>query len=105
MVATTYAHIDHRGGVPYITGTRMKVVLLAAEHRGLNADAVQLRDAHPLLTLGQIHSALAYYYDHQVEMDEDIDRRERLADAIQTKVDSERTGTVLGRKLRSLVRP
>jgi uncharacterized protein (DUF433 family) len=105
MVATSYAHIDLRNDVPYITGTRMKVVLLAAEHRGLNADAVQLRDAHPQLTLAQIHSALAYYYDHKDEMDEAIEQRERLADSIQVDVESERAGTAIGQKLQSLAGP
>jgi len=27
------------------------------------------------LSLGQIHSALSYYWDHQDELDEDIQRR------------------------------
>ena len=30
---------------------------------------------HPNLTLGQIYSALAYYADHQEELDKDIERR------------------------------
>ena len=30
---------------------------------------------HPYLSLGQIHSALAYYWDHQDALDQDIARR------------------------------
>ncbi|HYM00929.1 MAG TPA: hypothetical protein VEZ90_18370 [Blastocatellia bacterium] len=34
------------------------------------------------MTLAEIHSALAYYYDHQEELDADIERRRREADQI-----------------------
>jgi hypothetical protein len=37
-------------------------------------------DSTRTLSLAQIHSALAYYYDHQIEMDKDIDLRLREAD-------------------------
>ena len=30
---------------------------------------------HPYLTLGQIYSALAYYADHQAELEKDIEAR------------------------------
>lgn len=33
------------------------------------------RILHPYLTMGQIHSALAYYYDHEDELNKDIERR------------------------------
>jgi hypothetical protein len=32
-------------------------------------NAAELLEQHPQLTLGQIFSALAYYWDHQSEMD------------------------------------
>ena len=37
--------------------------------------AEELVRQHPQLTLGQVHSALAYYWDHQDELDADIQRR------------------------------
>jgi hypothetical protein len=36
-------------------------------------DADEIHRQHPPLSLGQIYSALAYYYDHQAAMDRDID--------------------------------
>ena len=65
MMATGYAHIDVRDDVPYIEGTRTRVLELAIEHRHWRLDADQLQRQHPHLTLGQIHSALTYYFDHQ----------------------------------------
>lgn len=34
------------------------------------------------LSLAQIHSALAYYYDHQAELDAEIERRRREGDEL-----------------------
>jgi hypothetical protein len=33
--------------------------------------------------MGQIHSALAYYWDHKAEIDQDIERRLQLVDHFQ----------------------
>jgi hypothetical protein len=38
---------------------------------------------HPYLTMGQIHSVLAYYWDHKAELDQDIERRLQLVDQLQ----------------------
>src|SRR5262249_39771209 len=40
----------------------------------------------PDLNLGQIHSALAYSWDHQAELDADIERRSRYAEAARREV-------------------
>lgn len=68
--AMAYAHIDvDRQGVPYLTGTKTKVKQVALDHIAYNWSAEDIRRNHPYLTLSQIHSALAYYYDHQREID------------------------------------
>jgi hypothetical protein len=43
----------------------------------------ELHFQHPYLTLGQIHSALAYYWDHQEELDQDIARRLQFVEQVQ----------------------
>jgi len=35
----------------------------------------ELHLQHSYLTMGQIHSALAYYYDHEDELSKDIEHR------------------------------
>ena len=72
MPTTTYPHIEIRDGMAYVAGTRMKVVTLVLEHLANHWEAEALRRQHPPLSLGQVHSALAYYYDHQVELDQII---------------------------------
>lgn len=75
-VETKYEHIiiDEKG-VPFIAGTTMKVVELVAEKIAYGWSPEELNLQHPYLTLGQIHSALAYYHDHEDEMNKDIEHR------------------------------
>ncbi|HUK92218.1 MAG TPA: hypothetical protein VLZ81_17590 [Blastocatellia bacterium] len=40
---------------------------------------------HSRLSLAQIHASLAYYYDHQVEVDSEIERRRQEALAVACK--------------------
>ena len=72
---TKYAHIEiDDAGVPIIGGTRTKVIELVLERIAHGESPEQLREDHPYLSLGQIYSALAYYADHQQELDAEITR-------------------------------
>lgn len=85
-IKTEYEHItiDERG-VPLIAGTTMKVVELVAEKMAYGWSPEELHFQHPYLTLGQIYSALAYYYDHEAELNKDIEHR--LMNAMQYKTE------------------
>ena len=75
-VETRYEHITiDEKGVPFIAGTTMKVVELVAEKIAYGWSPEELHLQHPYLTMGQIHSALAYYYDHEDEISKDIEHR------------------------------
>ena len=75
MPATAYRHIETTPeGVPTISGTTIKVVEIAMDRLAHDWDADEIGRQHPGLSLSQIHSALAYYYDHQAELDAQIDR-------------------------------
>lgn len=63
--------LDDRGR-PIIAGTRFKVLHLAMEHISWNLSAEELHAAHPPLALSQVYAALAYYYEHQEELDAEI---------------------------------
>ena len=83
-VETRYEHIVlQEGGVPRIAGTTMKVVELATAQQAYGWSPEELAFQFPYLTLGQVHSALAYYWDHQDELDREIERRLALADDLQ----------------------
>ena len=84
MATIEYAHIGlNPDGVPIVSGTSTKVVELIADHLIWGWDAQQIHKQYPYLSLGQIHSALAYYYDHQQEIDADMQRREKLVTEMQ----------------------
>ena len=81
--ATGYPHIEvDETGMPHIGDTRFKVVQIVMDRLAYHWDADEIQRQHPHLTLGQVHSALAYYYDHEAEMDELIERRRREAQEI-----------------------
>src|SRR5262245_52930980 len=76
MAQTAYAHIEvTTEGVPVISGTRTKVIEVALDRIAHHWDAEEIHRQHPHLSLSQIYSALAYYHDHQEELDRDIQAR------------------------------
>lgn len=84
VTATRYEHIvldEH--GIPLIAGTTMKVIELALAQRAYGWGAEDLRSQHPYLTLGQVYSALAYYSDHQDNLDRDLAARQHAADDLR----------------------
>ncbi|MEW6750637.1 MAG: DUF433 domain-containing protein [Candidatus Latescibacterota bacterium] len=85
MLATTrYEHIvlsDTQ--VPVIVGTTMKVVELVLAQTAYGWSPEELHFQFPHLTMGQIHSALAYYWDHRQELDQDM--ADRLASVDQLR--------------------
>jgi uncharacterized protein (DUF433 family) len=81
-VTTTYEHLQlDANGVPHIAGTTMKVVELVMAQQAHGWSPEETFFQHPYLTLGQIHAALAYYWDHQQDLDADIERRWQFAEA------------------------
>lgn len=68
---TTYAHVSRKAsGKAVIDGTRVAVADVAAlVEEGLSPADIRKEFAH--LTLAQVHSALAYFYDHRDEIEAD----------------------------------
>jgi uncharacterized protein (DUF433 family) len=76
VMETRYEHVIlNEEGVPLIAGTTMKVVELVVSQRAYGWSPEELQFQYPYLTLGQIYSSLAYYWDHQADLDRDIERR------------------------------
>ncbi|RJQ55852.1 MAG: DUF433 domain-containing protein [Desulfobacteraceae bacterium] len=70
-----YLHIGFNpniaGGRPIVDGTRVTVRSIAGYYQmGMSVD--EILTTLPHLTASQVHSALAYYFDHQVEIDADL---------------------------------
>ncbi len=58
----------------------MKVVELVMAQRAHGWSPEELRFQFPHLSMADIHAALTYYWDHKNKLDEDIERRSRLAE-------------------------
>jgi uncharacterized protein (DUF433 family) len=87
---TEYPHVVlNSEQVPEIAGTTMKVVELVMAQRAHGWSAEELHFQFPHLTLGQIHSALGYYWDHQEALDQDIERRSARVKQIQQRVEGQ----------------
>lgn len=81
---TRYEHILlDEAQAPLIAGTTMKVVELILDHLAYGWSPEELHFQHPYLTMGQVHSALAYYWDHKAELDRDIEQRMQLVDQLE----------------------
>lgn len=70
-----YPYIDSdpeiAGGKPIVSGTRITVRSIAGYYQmGMSID--EILTTMPHLTASQVHSALAYYFDHQEEIDLDL---------------------------------
>ncbi len=84
VAETRYEHIilDEKK-TPVIAGTTMKVVELVLDSTAYGWSPEELHFQHPQLTLGQIYSALAYYWDHREELDKDIEQRLRFVEQLR----------------------
>jgi uncharacterized protein (DUF433 family) len=72
-------------GVAWIDDTNIKVIEVALEKLAHGSSPEEIYDQHRRhLSLAQIHAALAFYFDHQAEMDAEIDRQLREFDGLRT---------------------
>ncbi len=61
-------YVEKRGEVYWIKGTRIALDSVIYQfQQGRSPEATQ--DAFPTLSLGQVYGAIAYYLDHQAELD------------------------------------
>jgi len=78
MSTVGYPHIEiSADGLAIVSGTTIKVVEIVQDHLAHHWHAEDIHRQHPHLSLAQIHAALTYYYDHQQEIEQEIDRRLR----------------------------
>ena len=87
MLASAYAHIEITpDGVPIVSNTTTKVVEVVLDRLAHHWDMDEIHRQHPHLTLAQICSALAYYYDHKAELDQVIEKQLRQVNRIKNRL-------------------
>ena len=70
-------------GKPVIVGTRIRVAQIAIEYDRLGWTPDQIVEAHPHLTLAQVHDALSYYYENRATIDAEISRGQEFVAYLQ----------------------
>ena len=72
--ALQYPHITEIAGEsPRLENwPRVRVAQIVMDHLGHAWSADEIARQYPHLSLAEIHSALAYYYDHREEIDHEI---------------------------------
>ncbi|MFB2936190.1 DUF433 domain-containing protein [Aerosakkonemataceae cyanobacterium BLCC-F154] len=80
QTTTEYKYVElNDRNVPIVAGTTMKVIELVTGQIAYGWSPEELHFQHPYLTMSQIYSALAYYWDHKEKLDADIQQREEYA--------------------------
>src|SRR2546423_8606493 len=86
MSTITYPHVEiNSEGVAIIAGTTTKVIEVVQDHLAHHWHAEDICRQYPYLSLAQVHAALAYYYDNQQDLDQDIERRRKRVADIKSK--------------------
>ncbi len=63
----------------------MKVVELITSMKTYGWSPEELETQYPHLTMSQIHSALAYYWEHKEEMDAEIEQLRQTAETLRSR--------------------
>lgn len=84
LVAESHIELDDRG-VAWIVGTNAKVIEVVLDHLAHAWNPEKIHEEYPDLPLAKIHAAFAYYYDHQAEIDAQIERQLQEVDELAAK--------------------
>lgn len=98
LTATEYKYVElDEHNVPIIGGTTMKVIELVEAQIAYGWSPAELHLNHRYLSMSQIHSALAYYWDNKQELDADMERRFQYAEKLRLEAGE----SPLAKKLRA----
>jgi uncharacterized protein (DUF433 family) len=79
-VAVSYPHVEKVEGTPArlerMPRIRVSQIVIDYLNHGWSADEICIH--YPYLGLSEVHSAMAYYFDHQAEIDAEIAEEQKL---------------------------
>jgi uncharacterized protein (DUF433 family) len=83
-----YPHIHLEIGKPprLLRSPRVRVAQIVMDHLGRAWPADEIVRQYSHVTLAEVHSALAYYFDHSQEIDREIQSELRQADSAARSV-------------------
>ncbi len=83
--SSSHVRVDERG-VAWLDDTNVKVIEVVLDKlaHGLSPQEIYL-EHYKHLSLAQIHAAFSFYYEHQAEMDAEIERQVREVDRLRSQ--------------------
>ncbi len=84
---TTQIEIDARG-VAWVAGANTKVKEIVLDKLAYGWSPEEMHFQHPHLSMAQIHAALAYYYENQDKLDDEIRRDLEEVDQLRSQSES-----------------
>ena len=101
MVAVLNSLIElDANGIPWISGANTKVVEVVLDKMAHNSSPEEMHEQYPHLSLAQIHAALSYYYEHQAEVDVQVQKDLKEVDELAAR----QPDSALRQRLRALKR-
>lgn len=85
VTVASQIEIDDRG-VAWVAGANTKVIEIVLDKKAYGWSPEEIHFQHPHLALSQIHSALAYYYEHREKLDEEIEREYQEAKRLEPQL-------------------
>jgi uncharacterized protein (DUF433 family) len=102
MVAVLNSLIElDENGLAWISGANTKVIEVVLDKMAYGWGPEEMHRQHPHLSMAQIHAALSYYYEHQAELDRDIERKYREVEALRAQQRNPFTRQELEARLRA----
>ena len=81
-ISTEHIELDNTG-VARISGTRTKVIQVVMDKMAHAWGSEDIQKQYPHLALAEVHAAMAYYYDHQKELDLQVSEDLKEADSLR----------------------
>jgi uncharacterized protein (DUF433 family) len=75
----------HCGGKPHILRHRIKVKHIADWYERQGFSPAEIVEQHPTISLSQVHAALAYFYDHQAEIEAERAEEDRMFEELKAR--------------------
>lgn len=88
------------GGRPRIAGHRITVENIAIWHERMGMSADEIATEYDL-SLADVYAALAYYFDHRIEIERSIEEGEAFVEALRQKTPSKLQKKLEERKRRA----
>jgi uncharacterized protein (DUF433 family) len=86
-VEVTYPHIEKIEGSPAWLARmpRIRVAQIVIDYLNHGWSAAEICIHYPHLKPAEVHSAMAYYFDHQTEIDGEIEEEQKMSEESRQK--------------------